>query len=218
MIESRKELREYINADIISRFGIPQIPIKQRLSAIFFRKPWQFQIYLRKAEYYSSHKKKFIRLSLGNIWKLRAYRYGERCGYSIPVNVCGPGLVLGHLGTIVINGAARIGSNARIQAGVNIGAFSRFDENWNDDTCPLIGNNVYIGPGAKIFGKISIGDNVAIGANAVVSKPVMSYSTVIGANKIIPGLGSVDMVRYGDGSKMPSESHQYRYSTNGSSQ
>ena len=34
----------------------------------------------------------------------------------------------------------------------------------------MIGDNVYIGPGAKIFGAITIGDNVKIGANAVVNK------------------------------------------------
>lgn len=38
------------------------------------------------------------------------------------------------------------------------------------DGAPHIGNNVYIAPGAKIFGNISIGNNVAIGANAVVNK------------------------------------------------
>jgi serine O-acetyltransferase len=35
---------------------------------------------------------------------------------------------------------------------------------------PQIGNNVYIGPGAKIFGEIVIADNIAIGANSVVNK------------------------------------------------
>lgn len=35
---------------------------------------------------------------------------------------------------------------------------------------PVIGNNVWIGPGAKLFGDITIGDNVMIGANSVVTK------------------------------------------------
>ncbi|MDA8136956.1 MAG: hypothetical protein M0T82_20250 [Desulfobacteraceae bacterium] len=42
-----------------------------------------------------------------------------------------------------------------------------------------IGNNVYIGPGAKIFGKITIGNNVKIGANAVVYKDVPDNSLVV---------------------------------------
>ncbi|GAA3319001.1 hypothetical protein GCM10020331_024100 [Ectobacillus funiculus] len=45
---------------------------------------------------------------------------------------------------------------------------------------PKIGNNVYIGPGAKIFGGITIGNNVSIGANSVVTKDVPDNVTVVG--------------------------------------
>jgi serine O-acetyltransferase len=45
---------------------------------------------------------------------------------------------------------------------------------------PVIGNNVYIGPGARIIGNIIVGDNVIIGANAVVVKDVSPYSVVAG--------------------------------------
>lgn len=49
--------------------------------------------------------------------------------------------------------------------GVNIGADARIS-----NAAPTIGNNVYIGPGAKLFGQIEIADGIAIGANAVVNK------------------------------------------------
>lgn len=45
---------------------------------------------------------------------------------------------------------------------------------------PIIGNNVYIGPGAKIFGKITIGNNVTIGANAVVLKNAPDNAVMVG--------------------------------------
>lgn len=190
MIHNKDELNFYLKADLASRFGDSyKLSLPNRIAAKFLHRPWQFQIYLRKAEYYCSHSNLLIRRVVGNFWKFRAYRYGEGCGYSIPLNVFGPGLVLGHNGTIVVNGGARFGSNARIQAGVNIGAFSRFDENWTDDTCPVFGDNIYIGPGAKVFGKIEIGDNVAIGANAVVSKSCPASCTVVGANRILNGGG-----------------------------
>lgn len=64
----------------------------------------------------------------------------------------------------MINENARIGENCNIQQGVNIG------QNYGNSNVPTIGNNVYIGPGAKIFGKIYIADGCAIGANAVVNK------------------------------------------------
>ncbi|MDE6670703.1 MAG: serine O-acetyltransferase [Ruminococcus sp.] len=136
--------------------------------------------------------------------------YGNRCGYSIPLNVFGPGLYLSHTGTVVINSRAKFGSNARIHVGVNIGAFSRFDEKWSKNNVPVIGDNVYIGPGAKVFGSVQIGDNVAIGANAVVSKDVPSHCTVVGANKIVNEKGSIDMMQYGDLSVIPPESYAYR--------
>lgn len=48
---------------------------------------------------------------------------------------------------------------------------------------PDLGNNVMVGSGSKILGPIKIGDNVKIGANAVVLTDVPDGKTVIG----IPG-------------------------------
>lgn len=123
-------------------------------------------------------------------------------GVQIPANVCGPGLCVCHKGTLIINDNVRIGSNARIHAGVNIGNSSKFDDNWVPDNTPCIGNNVYIGPGAKLFGKIVIGDNVAIGANAVVNRDVPSHVSVAGVPaKIINKNGSIGLLIHGDTSK-----------------
>ncbi len=47
---------------------------------------------------------------------------------------------------------------------------------------PIIGNNVYIGAGAKIIGNCRIGNNVRIGANTVVTKDIPDNTTVIGAD------------------------------------
>jgi len=48
---------------------------------------------------------------------------------------------------------------------------------------PKIGDNVYIAPGAKLIGGITIGNNVAIGANSVVTKSIPDNAVVVG----IPG-------------------------------
>ena len=77
-----------------------------------------------------------------------------------------------HWGSIVISSRAIIGCNARIHSCVNIGA--------DKSGAPVIGDNVYIGPGAKIFGNISIGNNVKIGANAVVNKSFPSDVSIAG--------------------------------------
>ena len=74
-------------------------------------------------------------------------------------------MCIAHIGPIIISPYASIGENCRIHVGVNIGADARIS-----NAAPIIGNNVYIGPGAKLFGKIEIADGIAIGANAVVNK------------------------------------------------
>ena len=80
----------------------------------------------------------------GFIWLIAKYKFRKisvKLGYSIPVNVFGPGLSLPHRGNIIINPQTHIGENCRIHVGVNIGA--------HHDKAPRIGNNVYIGPGAN---------------------------------------------------------------------
>ncbi len=88
-----------------------------------------------------------------------------KLGFSISPNTFGPGLSIAHRGTIVVNGGARIGANCRIHVDVNIGT-----EAGKSDAAPIIGDNCYLGPGAKIFGPIEIGSGTVIGANAVVNK------------------------------------------------
>jgi serine O-acetyltransferase len=84
-------------------------------------------------------------------------------GFSIAPNVIEEGLCLYHHGYVVIGRYVRIGKYCQIHSGVNIG------ENWSSEESPVLGNNIFIGPGAKIFGSIHIADNIAIGANAVVN-------------------------------------------------
>lgn len=90
---------------------------------------------------------------------------GVICGFDIPINVFGKGLSIAHKGTIVVNGRAKVGDNCRIHTCVNIGTLPG-----SNGLAPSIGNNVYIGPGAKIYGNIKIADNIVIGANAVVGR------------------------------------------------
>ena len=105
------------------------------------------------------------------IAKYRFRRISVKLGYSISPNVFGPGLSLPHRGNIVVNPQTRIGENCRIHVGVNIGA--------HHGKAPRIGNNVYIGPGAIIFGDVEIADNCSIGANATVNKSFTERNAVI---------------------------------------
>jgi serine O-acetyltransferase len=91
----------------------------------------------------------------------------------------GPGLVIPH-GHIVIDGKVRIGRDCVINPWVTIGLSG--SRRWGfDKRGPAIGDRVLIGTGAKVLGPTTIGDDVRIGANAVVLDDVPSGATVAGA-------------------------------------
>lgn len=113
-------------------------------------------------------------------------------GFTIPINVIGPGLSIAHIGTIIIANNAKIGANCRIHEGVTIGATNGSNES------ALIGNNVFIGSGVKIIGKVIIEDDVAIGANAVVTKNILEKATTWGgipARKISNNSSSSNIIK-----------------------
>lgn len=157
MICNKNDLKYYLQQDH-KALGIYD---DQRYPRPFYDEVWKFEIALRKAEYAVNCRQGFIYTPYRLFRKLIFHRWSVKCGFSIPLNVFGPGLSIAHYGTIVVNANAKIGRNCRIQEGVNIGASG-------GDRAPMIGNNVFIGTGAKIIGNIVIGDNVAIGAGAVV--------------------------------------------------
>lgn len=82
------------------------------------------------------------------------------------------GFVVMHPVGVVINSKVCGGKNVIIESGVVIG-----DEKGQ---APVLGNNIFVGAGAKIIGGITIGDNVKIGANAVVVKDLPSNVTAVG--------------------------------------
>ena len=138
---------------------------------------WAFQKRLRKVEYYKNCKcNNLIGKILYNYFKLKFRKQSLRLGFSIPINVFGPGLSIVHYGTIVINNKVKVGRNCRIHACTNIGASGGKPE------APQIGDNVYIGPGAKIYGPIKIGNNIAISANAVVNKSFEEDGILLAGN------------------------------------
>ena len=168
MIRSRQEYLEYIEADRLA-MGRNNI-----IRCFFLVDPlWSFLKLLRKVEFYSNCSTStiakiyllFLRFKLKTIQLI--------LGFSIPPNTIGRGIHLPHYGTIVIHKNARVGSNARINIDVVIG------ENNGADNVPIIGNNVVIEPGAKIFGKISLADGIHIGANSVVNKSFIEPNVVI---------------------------------------
>lgn len=160
MIKSKHDYLYYIEQDKIALYN------KDRKRPHLLKDEiWKFQILLRKNEYCTNCLDK-IWYTPYKLWiKWRYHSMSTKLGFSIPINVIGPGLSIAHYGTIVI-GYAKIGKNLRIQEGVNIGSTG------GTQKAATIGDNVFIGTGAKIIGNITIADNVAIGANSVVCKSI----------------------------------------------
>jgi len=109
-------------------------------------------------------------------WLLKHYQF--KYGISIPYNTnIGPGLYIGHFSGIVVNSDTVIGKNCNINQGVTVGT----TYGGKQPGTPKIGDNVYIGPGSFIIGGISIGENVAIGANSVVTRDFPDNAVVAGS-------------------------------------
>jgi len=93
-----------------------------------------------------------------------------------PGAIIGKNLLIDHGSGVVIGETAIIGDNCTIYQGVTLGGTGKEKGKRH----PTIGNNVFIGSGAKILGNITIGNNVKIGANSVVLKDIPDNVTVVG--------------------------------------
>lgn len=107
-------------------------------------------------------------------------------GIELPCEVTlGANFIIDHFGGIVISGYAKFGDNCRIRNGVVVGL-----KRSSEPCAPQIGSNVDIGAGAKLLGAITIGNNVFVGANAVVMIDVPDNSIVVGVPAIIKPMKS----------------------------
>lgn len=166
MIDSRETYQYYIKQDRLALGR--QRDARPRL---FGDEIWKFEILLRKVEYDLNCPRGAVGKLMEKWHKMRFHRLSVRLGFTIPPNVFGPGLSLPHYGMIVVHGNVRAGKNCRLQEGVTIGATNGSHE------AAMIGDNCYFGSGAKVIGAVRIADDVAVGANAVVTADISEPGT-----------------------------------------
>jgi serine O-acetyltransferase len=152
---------------------------------------FRYSCWMRMVGFASQHK---ILKGLYYLACYQRHRLELKLGISIPpMTRIGPGLFIGHVGGIVVNGLAVIGRNCNLSHGVTIGQKNR----GKFKGCPRIGDSVYIGPGVAILGSVVVGSNVAIGANAVVVDNVGDNEVVVGnPARRISTQGSTDYVNW----------------------
>ncbi len=93
-----------------------------------------------------------------------------------PGAIIGKNLLIDHGAGVVIGETTIIGDNCTIYQGVTLGGTGKEKGKRH----PTIGNNVFIGSGAKILGNITIGNNAKIGANSVVLHDIPPNTTAVG--------------------------------------
>jgi serine O-acetyltransferase len=169
MIRTRKDLARYQAEDLAAhklarwrwydRYRYPVIA---------------FQRQLRRTEWVSNRKG-------GRLWRVyrmfcrwRLAATGLKMGLDIPPNVFGPGLSVRY-GTIVVHPECRVGARCRIHSGVCLGV--------KDGRVPVLGNDCYLGPGAKVYGGVVLGNRTKVGPNAVVNKSYPEGGAILVAPK-----------------------------------
>lgn len=172
MIKSKEDLAHYLSEDL-KRFGkkpnLKDWVLKNEVWYIF-----RYQKILRYVEFYKNSKKSKL------LYIVYFFLYKRMCfklKIDIKPNNMGPGFRLFHLGSLVrIKEKCQIGKNCSFQPGVVIGNKNIVD----DGSFVKVGDNCYFGLGAKVFGEVSIGNNVVIGANSVVVKDIEDNCVVSG--------------------------------------
>lgn len=170
MIKSKRELRVYLQVDLMMNRGVFSYGWKERLKNHIVKDyVVDFLVHLRKYEYYMHQSGPLARLL--ELHHHRAYReLGVKLGFSIPPDVFGCGLVLPHYGTVVIGGENTLGNFCVI----------------NTATCitegrKIFGDDFFLGTGAKVIGAgLRFGDGVSVAANGVVRESFPQSNILLG--------------------------------------
>lgn len=179
MIESKKKLKSILQQDF-ARQGMKH-PILAALTCGEHAIVWNYIKTLRYVEYFDYKRKNALLVFkvLYNFFyfkELFALRKKSlKTGIFISPNTCEAGLLLPHPGSIRISGIVRMGENCTVLPSV---LFGRRCPEANGEI--VVGKNCYFGAGCTIVGPVTIGDNVIVGAGAVVTKDVQSNSVVGG--------------------------------------
>ena len=136
---------------------------------------WKFQKYMRKADYFRHTNEGFsiINKLLYLFYAAKRNSLGEKLGFDFQGYCIAKGIQLYHA-NVVINSRSIIGQNVHFHGENVIG------NNGINSQCPNIGNNVMLGAGAKIFGDVTIADNIKIGAGSIVVKSFTEQGITIG--------------------------------------
>lgn len=180
MISSKKELKEYLKLDL-SQFGFAKPNLKDYLVK---NEKWFIYRLKRRLRYVEYYQNCSTNIFMKLMYCCHFFFYKTlcwKCKCIINPNTCGPGLTIWHLGSFIyVRKGSQVGKNFTIVSGVVLG-----QQKHDGKERIIIGDNCYCGLNSCILGNVVIGNNVTIGANAVVTKNVPDNAIVGGANRIL---------------------------------
>jgi len=165
-IKTKKQLKEWLDYEL-PKYGNNKLVNMLAITEMAIVRKHQYL--LRKTEYCINTNKHI----LGAFYKIRLFKLQNKHALHIPPNCCAKGLRIMHLGPILMNSGVIIGENCAIHMNTS------FVAGGTTNSAPRLGNGVVVGVGAVILGGVTIADDVAIGANAVVNKDVLEESIAV---------------------------------------
>jgi len=180
-VRNTADLKAWVRADLAA-YDLRDASTLRLLRSLAAEPQLRWQLRLRVVELLVNRAQSRRGRALAGFVCWRVQQAGVRLGFTIPPNVFGPGLKLPHWGTIVISPQVAAGRRCVVHPGVTLGV--------NHGRAPRLGDDVYLGPGAKVFGGLHVGDRVTVGANSVVTRDVPADTRVVGApSRPIRGIG-----------------------------
>ena len=164
MIQSKADLKRYLEIEK-PLYWEPSFGgrLKQRIAKDPKVSVFRFVKTLRKEGFHHNQKGLYHNLCY---WYYHRKRntLGLKLGLEMWDNTFAEGLYIAHAGNIVVNGKARVGKNCILHGSNCIG------NRGIDSECPVLGNNVRLGVGAKVIGGITLADDITVAAGAVVTR------------------------------------------------
>ena len=171
MIKTKQELRECLQLEK----NIYSVNLTEKLTYDNKCVLWRYIKLLRKSEYHYNNRSSIFHSLMYVYYRKKRNKLGRSIGLEIWENCFDTGLTIYHPGYLVINREVRAGKNCHLHGSNCIG------NNGKSDAAPKLGDNVSLGFGAGVFGKITIADDTAIGAGAIVVKDCLeTNATLVG--------------------------------------
>ncbi|HET9231870.1 MAG TPA: hypothetical protein VFO00_11325 [Vitreimonas sp.] len=169
---SFSQLRSLLSADLHRYAG--GVGAKAFWRHFLFTPGYKYTVWMRTCGYFKLKRWAFPLYAFTK-WMLMRCRY--KYGIAIPeYTVIGPGLFINRFGGVMINGDVVIGANCNITHGAMLGQSNR----GANAGSPILGERVFLAAGSKVIGRVMIGDDAVVGANAVVTKDVPPMGVVVG--------------------------------------